>query len=201
MTSDLEKVLWQSGGPDMALDEKDPRYKRLTVIPLQNAVLRLLDNHSRLIQEMKLEREQARIHTEQLIPGHRTILVTTELSAGFGSYSGPSTEMIDISHGKIDVVSARDSKSGRLTPIYLASTLKTAWELVPSTRLGPLKDILEIACRPNDDASKFYVTYTRYFWNGSEWVESSRRVLGFWEADSKFPPTERFPKGMMGLAK
>jgi hypothetical protein len=202
LTADLDKVLWESGGPEIALDGKDLRYRELTAVPLLHAALRLLDNHSRVIQEMTLEREQARIRTEQLGSGHRTILVTTDLSAGFGSYSGPVTELLDVSRGKIVVVSARDSQSGKISPIYLPNTLKTAWKVAPATaRSGASKDILEVACRPNADASRFYVTYTRYHWNGTGWIAFSLETQGYWEDDGKFPSAERFPRGHTALLK
>ena len=197
LTGDLEKVLWGSGGPEMALDEKDPRYQQLTTVPLRNAALRLKDQNGNEIQEMKLEREQARLRVESLHLGHRTILVTTDLSAGFGSYSGPLTELLDVSHGRIDIVNARDAKSGATEPIHVASTLKTAWRISPVPgSSGAQKDILEIACRPNPDASVFYVTYRRYHWNGKEWINFARRARGFWEGEKSFPSTDKFPTGI-----
>ncbi len=197
LTDDLDKLLWASGGPEVALDEKDPRYKQLTTVPLHNALLRLKDQNGNEIQEIKLEREQARISAESLHPGHRTILVTTDMSSGFGSYSGPLTELLDVSYGRIDIVSARDAKSGPSETIHLASTLKTAWKISPVPGdLGAQKDFLEIACRPNADASVFYVTYTRYHWNGKEWITIMRKARGFWESDKPFPPADKFPTGI-----
>ena len=197
LTDDLDKVLWCSGGPEMALDEKDPHYRQLTTVPLQNALLRLKDQHGNKIQEMELEREQARIRAESLHPGHHTFFVTTDLSSGFGSYSGPLTQLLDVSHGRLYVVNARDAKSAALEPIHLASTLKTAWK-ISSVNGGSTeqKDILEIACRPNADASVFYVTYTRYHWNGKEWINFTRRTRGFWETDDAFPSPDKFPTGI-----
>jgi hypothetical protein len=194
LTPELDKLLWMSGGPEMALDSKDPRYVALTSAPLRPALINLVDAHSNKVASRKLEREGAHIKTVSLIPGHRVVFVTTDLSAGFGSYSGPFTQLIDVSRGRLDVLEARNSQSGKLEPIALADTLKTAWKLVA---IGPTPggstDILEFACRPKQDASVFYLIYTRYHWNGKEWIEFRRQTKGFWEADQAFPSPAEFP--------
>jgi hypothetical protein len=194
LTPKLEDTLWQSGGPDMALDPSDPLLKQLTAPPLQHALLRLTDGQQKVVGELALERELARTQIATLRAGYRTILVTTDLSAGFGSYSGPFTELLDLSHKKLDIATAVDTQSRKAEPIHLASTLKTAWRLSPVSG-GPAsqKDILELACRPNADASKFFITYTRYHWTGAAWVHRARKSPGMWEADEPFPQANRFP--------
>jgi hypothetical protein len=194
LTTDLDKLLWGSGGVEMALDSADPRYKALISPPLRPALLRLQDGSSNTVAEMKLERELARISTASLHAGRRTILVTTDLSAGFGSYSGPSTQLLETSDGKLETVEARDEISGKSEAIQLPSTLKTEWKVASEAAGGAAKDLLEIACRPNVDASVFYNTYIRYHWNGKEWLKYSRRTKGMWEADDPFPADARFPK-------
>jgi hypothetical protein len=197
LTRELEEVLWGSGGPDMALDQNDQRLKTFTAVPLHPAVLRLRDAHQQIVAETTFERELVRIRIEGLHPGRRTILATTDLSAGFGSYSGPVTELLEVRGGKLETITARDAQSGAIQPIHLASTLKTAWKLVPAAASNSsTKDILEVACRPNFDLkdTKFFLTYTRYHWDGSGWVAFTRKVHGFWESDNSFPPLERFPK-------
>lgn len=194
LTPDLDKLLWESGGPELALNPTDPRYKLLTSPPLQPAKIRLLNDSSNPVAEMKLERELARIEPVPLHPGHRTILVTTDLSAGFGSYSGPFTELLDLRQGKFETVTAQNTESSDQQPIRLASTLKTAWKLSPAgNHSNAAEDILEVACRPNADASAFYITYSRYHWTSHGWIESSRSARGWWEADEAFPPSAAFP--------
>ena len=73
LTPDLDKKLWGSGGPEIALGENDPRYNDLTTNLLMNAVLRLKDADGKTISETELEREQARIRFERGIP--RSIIV------------------------------------------------------------------------------------------------------------------------------
>jgi len=197
LTPELKKELWGSGGPETALDPKDPLYKDLTAVPLQKAVLQLMDAHGKVIAEKTLERELARMGFVSLRPGKRTILVTTDLSAGFGSYSGPSTDLLEVSGGGLESVLARDSETGSSKPIHLASTLKTAWKLVPAGGSGSgQKDILEFACRPTDWGpmkSDLVLVYTRYHWDGKGWIEFARSVHGTWESDEGFPPPGRFP--------
>lgn len=74
ITPPLDKDMWQSGGPEMALDPNDPLLKQLGTSPLQPATLRLLDEKGIVIAEKKVEREQARLEVHQLYPGHRSII-------------------------------------------------------------------------------------------------------------------------------
>jgi hypothetical protein len=127
LTPELKKTLWESGGPEMAFDPKDPVYKDLTSIPLRKAVLRLLDERGKVIAKKTLEREMARMRFEALRPGRRTILVTTDLSAGFGSYSGPDTELLE-------VIGDRLGRSWRRMP-NLAQMSRSDWR-VRSKRNG-----------------------------------------------------------------
>jgi hypothetical protein len=197
LTPELKKTLWESGGPEMALDPNDPLYKELASSPLRNAVLRLVGAHGKVIAQRRLEREMARMRFESLRPGRRTILVTTDLSAGFGSYSGPDTELLEVIGDRLEPVVARNAKSGSNEQIRLASTLKTEWKLVPAAGgENGQKDILEFACRPADWGamkSDFVLIYTRYHWDGKVWIEFTRKAHGFWEADDGFPPSGRFP--------
>jgi len=197
LTPALGKTLWGSGGPELALSENDPRYKDLTSNLLLNAVLRLKDAHGKTVAETELEREQARIRFERLHPGRRSILVTTDLYAGSGSYSGPLTELLNVAGGRLKTVVARDAESGLSEPIRLKSSLKSAWKLAPAAGAhNNLKDILKVACRPDYDAEyadNFLVTYTRYHWDGKEWIVLNRKVHGLWENDNGFPAQDQFP--------
>jgi hypothetical protein len=197
LTPELEKMLWDSGGPDMALDESDARYKTFASSPLKRAVVRLRDASQKIVFEKTLDRELARLRVEPLHSGQRTVLVTTDLSIGMGSYAGPLTELYQVKAGRLEAVSARNPQSGRTEPIALMSSLKTAWKMVsPNPAQTDRKDILEVACRPANWSSlksDFVVIYTRYHWDGKGWIEFTRRVHGFWEDDSGFPSPARFP--------
>jgi hypothetical protein len=194
LTAKLENTLWQTGGPGLALDPSDPFLKQLTDPPLEHALLRLTDAQQKVIGEMALERELARTQIVSLHEGFRTILVTTDLSSGFGSYSGPLTELLDLSHNRLDIATALDLQTRAREPIHLASTLKAAWHFSPfSGSQAPRRDILEVACRPKADGNKFSISRTRYHWVGAGWVSATRSSPGMWESDEPFPPASRFP--------
>lgn len=196
ITPDVQKALWGMGDPDTAFYGDADRIKQLTVPALKPAVLRLEDERHKIIFEKTLERELARIQVQDLHPGQRTILVTTDLSIGMGSYAGPSTELYQVNGSRLEAVTARYEKTGEVDPIELMSSLKTAWKLVPaSSGQTNQKDILELACRPNGkiENTQFYKIYSRYHWDGRQWVLYGKKVPGMWESDDAFPPSQKFP--------
>jgi hypothetical protein len=197
ITPALDKRMWQSGGPDMALDPSDPLLTQLAASPLQAAVLRLRDARGTVVAEKKLKREQARLEAHQLHPGHRSIFVTTDLSAGFGSYSGPFTEILDLTEGALNSVQARNSGTHATELISLAETLKRDWKIVSSAPgSAGSKDILEVSCHPKSwgaDSNEFLIFYVRYRWNGSEWLVAESNSPGMWESDEGFPALSKFP--------
>lgn len=143
----------------------------------------------------ELERPLAKIEAEQLIGGKpASFALTVDYSSGIGSYSGPATRFFDVTAGSIRWMQAKDSKTGKLQELRVASTLKTEWKLVPN---GQHQDILEVRCRPafkgeHDDS--FEVTYKRYRFNGHGWVQYSRSEKGFWESEGTFPQATLFPR-------
>jgi hypothetical protein len=201
LTNELDKRLWASGGPSLTLDRKDPLYRQLTAPPLKRAVLLLMNPQKKIVGRITLQRELAILQAATLHAGYRTIMITTDLTAGFGSYSGPLTQILDLSEAKLEIATARNTFTGKSAPIYLARTLKTEWRVsADHPRPGAPVDLLEIACRPGANApldpapDEFAVIRTRYHWTGTEWVFARRRAPGFWEADHEFPPIERFPR-------
>jgi hypothetical protein len=196
ITPEVGRALWEMGDPDTVFYGDADRIKQLTVPALRPAVLRLADTNHKIVFEKTLEREQARVQIEALHPGQRTILVNTDLSIGMGSYAGPRTELYQLKGGSLEAVTARDENTGKITAIEIMSSLKTAWKLVPaSTGQTDQKDILELACRPNWEIenTKFFKIYSRYHWDGTQWVLYSKKVPGMWESDEAFPPSQRFP--------
>jgi hypothetical protein len=204
LTPELHKKLWASGGPEIALDHNDPLYKRLTTPPLKRAVLRLINESGTVIGQITLQRELGLLQGAALHAGHRTLLVTTDLTHGYGSYSGPLTQILDLSQGGLQFATARNAVTGKPAPIYLARNLKTEWRVSgDSPRPGAPIDFLEVACRPSPNApldpapGDFAIIRTRYHWTGTEWIFARRRAPGFWEADHPFPPMENFPRAIL----
>lgn len=118
----------------------------------------------------------------------RWALLTEDMSAGFGSYSGPVTHLVDLSR-RAGIAEVRDHRGAE---IVLTSTLKTAWK-------GQPDGFLMAACRPGNtagvpDSIDFTTTYTRYRWSSGVWVRTERREPGFHEFEDGFPDVGMFPK-------
>lgn len=158
-----------------------------------NARLYLEDSNKKRVEAHELERPVARINTVSLIGGKaKSFSLTVDYSAPAGSYSGPGTNFFDVVSGKIKWVQAKDRKTNKEKEILVAQTLKTEWKLSPH---GKNQDILEIRCRPafKDKSGEFEVTYSRYHYNGDEWIHYSRTVEDFWENEGDFPEESLFP--------
>lgn len=159
-----------------------------------NSHLYLEERNKNRIETHELERPIARINSVNLIGGRpNSFSLTVDYSAGFGSYSGQGSKFFDVVAGKIQWVKAKNEKANKVEEIHVAQTLKTEWKLFPHRKN---QDILEIRCRPafkdkSDDT--FEVTYSRYRYNGHEWIHYSRTEEGFWENEGDFPKESLFP--------
>lgn len=143
----------------------------------------------------ELERPLAKIEAVQLVGGKpASFALTVDYSSGIGSYSGPATRFFDVTAGSIRWMQAKDSKTGKLQELRVASTLKTEWKRVPH---GRNQDVLEISCRPrfkDEHDDSFETTYRRYRFNGRDWLLYSRSEKGLWENEGAFPDEALFPK-------
>jgi hypothetical protein len=91
------------------------------------------------------------------------------------------------------LLSAKKEKSGKLVKISVMKSLKTDWKILPSPE-GKGKDIYQIACRPDTRfEDEFLLIYTRYHFNGTNWIKHERRENGFWESGNIFPYRTNFP--------
>jgi len=157
------------------------------------ASLYLEGSNNKRIETHELEKPIARINTVNLIGGRpKSFSLMVDYSAGSGSYSGPGTKFFDVVSGKIKWVLAKDGKTKKEKEILVAQTLKTEWKISPH---GKNQDILEIRCRPafKNKNGDFEVTYSRYRYNGHEWIHYSRTVEDFWENEGDFPEESLFP--------
>ena len=154
-----------------------------------------MDQDNRKIATHKLERPVAEIKTVKLVGGKPdSFRLMVDYSAGWGSYAGPITMFIDVAGGKIKWIRAKDSSTGKSEKISVMRSLKTSWELSKSRQN---QDILELACRPTFKGgdNPFVLIYTRYRFNGLEWIRYSRSEKGYldFEADTDFPGDNLFP--------
>ena len=116
-----------------------------------------------------------------------TWLVSADLTAPAGSYSGPLTLPIEAVAHHLHPAAARDA-DGHDAPIQLAATGKSAWK---RARVGPVDDLLEVGSAPRDGA--FVTRYRRYHLGPHGWTLHARQQAGLWESDAEFPPASAFP--------
>ena len=166
------------------------------------ALFRVVDGTGKTLAARRLERPLAELTVARLAPdANQTYLLTVDLSAGIGSYSGPVTRLAEVRGGRLRWLTAYDAASGRADTVHLVSTLKTAWRFAPGTR-GVGREMLQVACRPDFNAppdaaveQAFIITFERYAFESGRWVRHARSEHGFWEMDGEesFPPRARFP--------
>jgi len=117
----------------------------------------------------------------------RTYLVTVDLTAPAGSYSGPLTIPVQVENHKLKRAEA-STPDRRLEPINLALTGKAAWKKVAN---GTTDDLLSVSCQPQGDG--FLTTFRRYHPTPQGWLVRMRSDPILWESDGEFPKAGRFP--------
>src|SRR5205807_3584640 len=130
-SQNLKKEMWGIGDWPFVLPKNDPRRKAFSSQPPLNAVVRLVDRQSHVLETKTLEMPLARVAEEQLQGQHPAFLVTVDYSVGFGSYAGLSTFLLDVADGKFVWASAMDRASETTVLILLPKTLKSEWKVVP----------------------------------------------------------------------
>jgi hypothetical protein len=195
LTQGMADQMWfASTDPGFVFGEDSPIALSAKKLPLLPAKLVLLDSAGKELSSFVPEDVSplARIEDRQL-PG--AILVTTDDSAGFGSYSGLRTHLLQATGGKITPVFATDDKA-KSSPIELSKTLKALWRV--ETRQGS-EQLLQIFCDPDFEHADphaadmpFVVTYITFRYENGAWHRSERQESGFWESDQEFPE-DRFP--------
>jgi hypothetical protein len=153
-----------------------------------NAVLELRGCRGELLDRLGLAAPLARIDPQPLrgtpVP---TWLVSADLSAGIGSYSGPLTLPVEIVAHRLRVARSR-GPAGASAPIHLAATGKAAWRRVVSAHGD---DLLSVASTMDHDA--FVTTWRRYRITARGWRWTQRQAPGLWESDADFPDVAQFP--------
>jgi len=91
--------------------------------------------------------------------------VSVDLTVEAGTYSGPLVQLLDARSRRLTWLRARDATADSTAEIFLATTPKTAWQVVPSED-GTRHDILMVACRPITSGRAtdvgFQIIYTRF---------------------------------------
>jgi hypothetical protein len=151
------------------------------------AVLELRGCKGELFDRMVLDAPLARLDRTPLRgPAVPTYLVTVDLTAPAGSYSGPLTLAVEVLRRRLHRAEA-SAGGGAREPIRLAATGKAAWK---KTFHAGNDELLAVSCQPRDGG--FVVTYRRFQPGRTGWRLRQRSETGFWESDQEFPPPERF---------
>lgn len=166
---------------------------------LRSALVRLTDTAGAELDLATLERPIA--DALLVIPGSDSepavYGVSVDLTAEMGTYSGPLVQLLDARSRRLTWLRARVPAADSTAEIFLATTPKTAWQVVPRED-GTGHEILMVACRPiltgpPTDAVGFEIIYTRFSSTANEWRRFQRSQRGCWEDDDAFPPRSRFP--------
>lgn len=195
LTPRLSGILWGTG--DINIDD-DPELALFKSQPPVNAVIQIVDRNGKVRQTKELERPLAKLRPVKLYGDSKlTYLLTVDYSAGFGSYSGPITNLVEVSGGHMQWVKSTMVETGKTGEISLMESLKTTWKIVDAPD-GRGKQILLALCRPNWSASvnedqDFRTSYARFFFNGAKWLVVERTVKGLSEFDQGFPSRKNFP--------
>jgi len=165
--------------------------------PPRNAVIQVVDRSGKVLDAKTLQRPLAKFRTGQLYGDSRlTYLLTVDYSAGFGSYSGPITNLVEVKTGHLRWVESTETTTGSTGKISLMESLKTTWKFVDAPD-GKGKQILFAQCRPDWSSDKddpdFRTTYARFYFDGTKWLVIERTVKGISEFDQGFPSRRHFP--------
>jgi hypothetical protein len=162
----------------------------------KNGILRYVNVSGEAVSTLKLEKPVVNLERYSESKGDTELFVLTEdWGIEFGSYNGPISNLVVVSGGHISKIETKVGGGTKREKISLMRSLKNGWKKVKG---GEFPDILEVSCHPDFDYSgpdaRFQVTYSRYHFNGGEWMVKTRTVSGFWEDEGSFPPERLFPK-------
>jgi hypothetical protein len=147
------------------------------------ASLNLYGCGGQLLDRLALAAPLARLDATPLRnPGGPVFLVSADLTAPAGSYSGPLTIPVLVTHDRLQPMADQTS------PIQLAETEKSSWEKAGD---GAEDDLLMVNCAVQN--GQFTIFYRRYRPTSSGWRVTLRETKGYWEADAGFPPLADFP--------
>ncbi len=148
------------------------------------------------LDQLILAAPLAKLNTQPIgNPLGPTLLVSADLSAGFGSYSGPLTLLVQIRHDHLAVVEAKDA-GGHSSPIRLVAALKSAWQETqgPSgIKFLAVNSEPDFGADPSHWSGDFVTNYRTFYFSPAGWQVRTLSEPGIWEADRPFPPRSKFP--------
>lgn len=188
LTEPVRNQLWGRGEWSLVLPEETLREQFSTLPPVGAKVI-VRDAAGRAIAQRTLGTPLARIQAWHPSPrAGEVFLLTEDDSAGFGSYGGAVTLVLEVSDVGLREVTALDPEARTEMAIRLASTGEADWRIV-SGEDGD--EIVSVSCRrEGDDGLVEYVTYRV---EGGRWVARKRERAGCWDPEEPFPDRSAFP--------
>jgi len=152
------------------------------------ASLELVGCDGRLLDRFVLEAPLARLDPDPIRGApHPTYLVSVDLTAEAGSYSGPLTLPVQILREHLAAVAAT-YPDGHTETVRLAVTGKSDWR---KRRARFRDELLSVSCQPQNGV--FVTSFRRLSPTRRGWQATVRTRDGLWESDGPFPSTSLFP--------
>lgn len=190
LTPAVREQMWGKGEWSQVLSPETALFKEFKASPPRKAKLRIKNEAGRVVAERSLDRPLAELKECAAGGcGGAEYFLTVDFTAGFGSYSGLGTTLLQISKGTLQDAKAIHVSTHRQEPIRLAKTLKSDWRIATGNQ-GT--EILALSSHPGSDGA-FVTEYVRYRFDGGQWLKYERHEVGMWESDQPFPPRSAFP--------
>jgi hypothetical protein len=117
LTPELTGLIWGTG--DINIDD-DPKLADFRSNPPHNGAIQVVDRAGKILEVKNLERPLAKLRSAQLYGDARlTYLLTVDYSAGFGSYSGPITSLVEVKNGHLLWLKSTEPGTGKTGEIRL----------------------------------------------------------------------------------
>ncbi len=154
------------------------------------ASLRLLDSQGRTLEQEALPTSLSLLELVDVAGSRPLLLLSQYDGAGFGSYSGWLTSVIEVRNGRLQRPEVMAEGTSSSSPVRWRRGLKADWRL--QTDRGQL-EVLSLQCHPAQAGDDFELVFQRDVRAEEGWKRAATRKPGFWEMDQPFPPLESWP--------
>ncbi|NWD70497.1 hypothetical protein HX870_23130 [Pseudomonas gingeri] len=191
ITPDLHRALWGNGSDPENLEDQ-VLAADVEKTPFVEAQVRLLAPSGEALENKSLGYPLASVEKAPLtgMPAPAFFLTIDE-TAPMGTYSGPATQVLMPSVGKLNTTVYRTAE-GKSEALFLAQTGKAAWQVGAPAADGKAQ-IQQVSSSPASEDEEFVTTYRTYRFQDGAWQLSSRQEAGYWDTESDFPQRSAFP--------
>jgi hypothetical protein len=180
----LELVL----APGLSARQVDEAWAKGDELSWAPARLRWLDATRRVRASLDLESPLARMQAGQVRgAGCPTVLVSVDLTAQSGSFSGPLTRAFQACSAQPLAMRCQD-EGGASREVRLVESGKSMWQ---RHRGMNSEEWLQVSSAPGD--AGFVTTFERYFIRAGQCQFKRKQAPGMWESDAPFPRRSAFP--------